>query len=224
VIQGLAKLSLGKDEARGIEGKGQVLTNRGVSSLVIDRLCDQAREQNVAVACFYFDFAARREQSPTSMLGALLKQILGGVEEIPREISRAYEDQKMVIGGRGPGLSDISKMLHTASSEKHTFICIDAMDECAPEHRVKILNSLDQILQKSPGTRIFMTGRTHIQAEIRKRLPGRVASIAINPRKSDVVGYLRTRLKEDTNPDAMDSSLEADILKKIPDDISEMYV
>ena len=224
MIQGLAKLSLGKDEARGIEGKGQVLTNRGVSSLVIDRLCDQAREQNVAVACFYFDFAARREQSPTSMLGALLKQILGGVEEIPREISRAYEDQKMVIGGRGPGLSDISKMLHTASSEKHTFICIDAMDECAPEHRVKILNSLDQILQKSPGTRIFMTGRTHIQAEIRKRLPGRVASIAINPRKSDVVGYLRTRLKEDTNPDAMDSSLEADILKKIPDDISEMYV
>jgi len=224
VIQGLAKLSLGKDEARGIEGKGQVLTNRGVSSLVIDRLCDQAREQNVAVACFYFDFAARREQSPTSMLGALLKQILGGVEEIPREISRAYEDQKMVIGGRGPGLSDISKMLHTASSEKHTFICIDAMDECAPEHRVKILNSLDQILQKSPGTRIFMTGRTHIQAEIRKRLPGRVASIAINPRKSDVMGYLRTRLKEDTNPDAMDSSLEADILKKIPDDISEMYV
>ena len=224
MIQGLAKLSLGKDEARGIEGKGQVLTNRGVSSLVIDRLCDQAREQNVAVACFYFDFAARREQSPTSMLGALLKQILGGVEEIPREISRAYEDQKMVIGGRGPGLSDISKMLHTASSEKHTFICIDAMDECAPEHRVKILNSLDQILQKSPGTRIFMTGRTHIQAEIRKRLPGRVASIAINPRKSDVMGYLRTRLKEDTNPDAMDSSLEADILKKIPDDISEMYV
>jgi len=224
VIQGLAKLSLGKDEARGIEGEGQVLKNRGVSSLVIDRLCDQAREQNVAVACFYFDFAARREQSPTSMLGALLKQILGGVEEIPREISRAYEDQKMVIGGRGPGLSDISKMLHTASSEKHTFICIDAMDECAPEHRVKILDSLDQILRKSPGTRVFITGRTHIQAEIRKRLPGRVAGIAINPRKSDVMEYLRTRLKEDTNPDAMGSSLEADILKKIPDDISEMYV
>jgi len=224
VIQGLAKLTLGEGEPRGIERKGRVLTSRDVSSLVIDRLCDQAREHNVAVACSYPDFSAGREQSSTNMLGALLKQILGGLREIPREISQSYENQKMVIGGRAPGLSDISKMLHTALSEKLTFICIDAMDECAPEHRVKILDSLDQIIQRSPGTRIFMTGRPHIQAEIKKRLAGRVVSIAITPRKNDVIGYLRTRLKEDTNPDAMDSSLEADILRKIPEDISEMYV
>ena len=201
-----------------------MLTSRDVSSLVIDRLCDKARGQNVAVACFYFDFAARREQSSTSMLGAMLKQVLGGLEEVPGEISQAYEDQKKVIGGRGPQLSGIVKMLRTTSSERLTFICIDAMDECAPKHRIKILDSLDQILQKSPGTRIFMTGRPHVQAEIGKRLSGRVASIAITPRKSDVIGYLRTRLREDTNPDAMDSSLEADILRKIPEDVSEMYV
>ena len=201
-----------------------MLTSCDVSSLVIDRLCDEARGKNVAVACFYFDFAARREQSSTRMLGALLKQIVGGLGEIPGGISQAYEDQKKVIGGRGPQLSDIAKLLQTTSSERLTFICIDAMDECAPEHRVKILDSLDQVLQKSPGTRIFMTGRQHVQAEIGKRLTGRVASVAITPRKSDVVGYLRTRLKEDTNPDAMDITLEADILRKIPEDISEMYV
>ena len=201
-----------------------MLTGCDVSSLVIDRLCDEARGKNVAVACFYFDFAARREQSSTRMLGALLKQVVGGLGEVPGGISQAYEDQKKVIGGRGPQLSDIAKLLQTTSSERLTFICIDAMDECAPEHLVKILDSLDQVLQKSPGTRIFMTGRQHVQAEIGKRLTGRVASVAITPRKSDVVGYLRTRLKEDTNPDAMDITLEADILRKIPEDISEMYV
>ena len=200
-----------------------MLTSHDVSSLVIDRLCDQARGQNVAVACFYFDFAARKEQSSTSMLGAILKQALGGQGEIPREISQAYEDQKKVIGGRGPQLSDIAKMLRTISSERLTFICIDAMDECAPEHRIKILDSLDQILQKSPGTRIFMTGRQHVQVEIQKRLSVRVTGIAITPRKGDVIGYLHTRLREDTNPDAMDSTLEADVLRKIPEDISEMY-
>jgi len=225
VILELAKPTLGKkDKARRVEKKGKVLTSSNDSSLVIDRLCDQARGQNVAVACFYFDFAAQKEQSSTRMLGALLKQAVGGLEEIPGGISQAYEDQKKVIGGRGPQLSDILKMLQTTSSERLTFMCIDAIDECAPEHRVKVLDSLDQILHKSPGTRIFMTGRPHIQAEIRKRLSGRVASIVITPRKSDIIGYLRTRLKEDTNSDAMDSSLEADILKKIPDDISEMYV
>ena len=199
-----------------------MLTGRDVSSLVIDRLCDQARGQNVAVACFYFDFAARKEQPSTNVLGALLKQVVGGLEEMPEEIVRAYEDQKKVIGGRGPQLSDIAKMLQTASSERLTFICIDAMDECAAVHRVKLLDSLHQVLQKSSGTRIFMTGRPHIQAEIGKRLSGRVATIVITPRRNDIIGYLRSRLKEDTNPDAMDSSLEADILRKIPEDISEM--
>jgi len=132
-----------------------VLTSRDVSSLVIDRLCDQARGKNISVTCFYFDFAARREQS-SSVLGALLKQVVGGLEEIPGEIARACEDHKKVIGGQGPQISDIAKMLQTTSSERLTFICIDAMDECAAEHRLKLFDSLDQILQKSPGTRIFV--------------------------------------------------------------------
>jgi len=123
-----------------------------------------------------------------------------------------------------PQLPDIIKMLQTTSSEKPTFICIDALDECAAEYRVKILDSLHQILQKSPGLRIFVTGRPHIQSKITKRLSGRVTTIAITPRRGYVIRYLRARLSEDTNPDAMNSGLEADILKKIPEDISEMYV
>ena len=205
-------------------GKGQVLTSRDVSSLVIDSLCDQAKGENVAVACFYFDFAAQKEQSPTSVLGALLKQVVGGLEVVPVEIAEAYEDQKKVIGGRAPGLSDIVNMLQTTSSEKRTFICIDALDECVPEYRVKLLNSLNKILQKSPDTRIFVTGRPHIQDEIGKRLSGRVTTIRITPKRDDIISYLHSRLNEDTTPDAMDSHLEADILKKIPEDISEMYV
>ena len=201
-----------------------MLTSRNVSSLVVDSLCDQARGKNVAVACFYFHFAAQKEQSSTSMLGSLLKQVVTGLGEIPGEIAKAYEDQKKVIGGRAPQLPDIIKMLQTTSSEKHTFICIDALDECAAEYRVKILDSLHQILQKSPGLRIFVTGRPHIQPEIANRLSGRVTTIEIAPRRGDVTRYLRARLSEDTAPDAMDSSLEADILKKIPEDISEVYV
>ena len=201
-----------------------MLIDRNVSSLVIDRLCDQAQGQNVAVACFYFDFAAQREQSSTSMLGALLKQVVSGMEEVPGEIIKAYESQKKVIGGRRPELSDILKMLQTISSESLTFICIDALDECTAEHRIKVLDSLHQIRQKSPGTRIFVTGRPHIQDEIGRRISGRLTTIRITPKRDDVIGYLRARLSEDTNPDALDSSLEADILKKIPNDISEMYL
>ena len=87
-----------------MEENGLVLTNCEVSSLVIDSLCDGAGGQNAAVACFYFDFAAQKEQSSTSMLGAVLKQVVGGLDEVPGEIARAYGDQRRVIGGRGPRL------------------------------------------------------------------------------------------------------------------------
>ena len=191
---------------------------------MIDSLCDQAGKQNTTVACFYFDFAVQKEQSPASTVGALLKQVVGGLEEIPGEISQAYREQKKALGGRGPRLSDVVKMLQTTSSKERTFICIDALDECVPEHRIKLLDSLGQILQKSPGTKIFVTGRPHIEPEIRRRLTGRVTCLPICTKRADIIRYLHSRLKDDTTPDAMDSCLEADILRKIPEDLSEMYV
>ena len=191
---------------------------------MIDSLCDQARGQSATVACLYFDFAAQQEQSSTSMLRSLLKQLVAGLKEIPGEMVEAYEDQKNSIGGRRPRLPNIVKMLQTTSSTKHTFICIDALDECVPGHRIKLLDSLNKILQESPATRIFVTGRPHIRPDITRRLAGRVTSLPISTKRDDIIRYLRSRLEEDTTPDAMDSSLEGEILKRIPEDVSEMYV
>ena len=42
--------------------------------------------------------------------------------------------------------------------------------------------------------------------------------------KDDGIGYLRVGLEEDETPEAMDESLEAEILEKIPEKMSEMYV
>ena len=199
-----------------------MLTSLDTSSLVVDRLSERARGQNVAITCFYFDFAARKEQTATSILGSLLKQIVSGMEKVPEEISRAFRDQKMAVGGCGPRLADIVKMLQAITSSQPTFICIDALDECVGVQRFKVLDSLNQILEKSPGTRIFMTGRPHIRSEIEKRLAGRAISLSVCPSKDDITTYLHARLGEDETPDAMDESLEADILEKIPKNMSEM--
>jgi len=199
-----------------------VLTSRDISSTVIDNLCNQVG-RNVAVTCFYFDFAGRSEQSPAGVLGSLLKQQAFGLEVIPEEISEAYNDRKNSIGGQGLQISDILRMLQITSSRKRAFICIDALDECAAEHRAELLNSLGQLLQQSPHTRIFVTGRPHILPEIGRCLGGRVTSLSISTKRDDIVTYLRSRLASDTAPDTMDSTLEAEIMNKIPRDIAEMY-
>ena len=91
--------------------KKEGLTRSDVSSLVIDSLWDQARGQNVAGACFYFDFAIQKEQPSTGMPGTLLKQAVSGLEEVPGGGWPAYEEQKKFIGGRGAHLADIVEVL-----------------------------------------------------------------------------------------------------------------
>jgi len=203
--------------------EAKVLLRSGdASSLVIDRLCDWARGQNAAVACFYFDFAAQKEQSPTNILSSLLRQVVGGLESIPAKIAQAFRDQEKVIGGRKLGLGEIMEMLQDISSSRPTFICIDALDECLAEYRRKLLDSLAQFLHKSPTTRIFVAGRLHIREEVEKHLAGRVVAVSVTPTKDDITQFLRARLGEDTIPDAMDKSLEEDIIKTIPETVSEM--
>lgn len=190
----------------------------------MDTLCDQLKGQNTAVACFYFDFTAQKEQTPTSILGALLKQVVGGLNEIPEKIVQAFRDQRNVVGSRGPGLSEIREMLKGVSTAQRTFLCIDALDECVSECRLKVLDSLKYILQRSPTTRIFLTGRPHTRRTVEKHLSGKITIVPIIPTESDIIRFLRLRLSEDTTPEAMDSSLEADILKSIPETVSEVYV
>ena len=199
-----------------------LLISCDASSLVIDTLGDWAREQNAAVACFYFDFAAQKEQSPTSALSSLLRQVVYGLEEVPGKITKAFQDQKKVIGGRKLGLGETIEMLQDISSSRPTFLCIDALDECMAEYRVEVLDALKQILHKSPSIRIFLAGRLQIRDEVEKHLSGRAVTVSIIPTKDDMVRFLRAKLKKDATPDAMDKSLEADIIKNIPEAVSPM--
>jgi len=48
--------------------------------------------------------------------------------------------------------------------------------------------------------------------------------VSVGPSRDDIIEYLRVRLDEDETPDAMDESLAADIMEKIPENMSEMYV
>jgi len=201
-----------------------LLTGYDHSSLVIDKLCDEAVENDTAVTCFYFDFAARNEQSPINMLGSLLRQLVSGLEGIPEAVVQSYRNQKKVIGGRRLQVSGILKIFQTITVTKRTFICVDALDECAPEHRMEVLESLGHILRGSPSTRIFMTGRRHVRSEVERGLGRVVAFLPIQPMEDGVARYLREKLRKDTAPEIMNSTLEANIIKSIAEISHETYV
>ena len=169
----------------------------------------------------YCDFLSQQEQSTINMLGAILKQ-LSSRGDIPEHIREAFQRAKKEFGGRGLRLPDMLEILKkTITSLQRILVCIDALDELSPKHRRDLLESLQEIAQGSPNVRIFLTGRPYINDEIVECF-SKTVKIPIIPTQGDIKSYLEMRLKGDTTPEAMGDQLRADIMRVIPEKISEM--
>jgi len=205
--------------------KSARINSNNHSSLVVDRLCDQIEAGNTAVACVYCDFYASGEQSATELLGALLKQVVSALEPIPDEVKKVFENSKGSVGGRRLLLPEIIAMLVESLAQLlRVFICIDALDEFPAKNRPELLESLQQIVRKCPNTRLFLTGRLHIRDEVQRYFPTDADMLPISPNGHDIGLYLKMRLNRDSELDALDKELEADILRIIPEVTSGTYV
>ena len=190
---------------------------------MIDSLCDQVGEENIAVAAFYCDFVSQQEQTTDNIVGAILKQLVGrgGIAEDLRE---AFQKAKKEVGGRGPRLADLMGMLKTAiASLPRVFICIDALDECLPKCLPELFESLRDIVRESPSVRIFLTGRPHVGEDVRRYFASAVV-IPISPNRDDIQNYVAMRLDRDAEPEAMSNDLRVDIARVIKENISDMCV
>ena len=188
--------------------------------MVIDNLFNQALGKDVAVVGLYCDFHTREEQSTTNMLGLMLKQLAsrGGIPEYTR---KAFDKAKKELGGRSLQLPGMVDMLKEAIKPlSRLFICIDALDECTPKHRRELIQSLRNILRVLPGTRVFLTGRPHIDDEIGTCF-SKTIRIPLSPTRGDIMSYLEMRLDNDTDPKAMNDQLRSEIMKTILQKISE---
>ena len=185
---------------------------------MIDSLCDHAEEKDMAVAWLYCDFLAHQELSATAMLGAILRQLVS-IGEMPENIRKRFRKR---FSGRGLRLPDMVGMLKTAISLlPQVYICIDALDESTPESRQELLGSLQNIVRELPSTRVLFTGRSHVVEEVKKYFAEAII-VPVSPTEDDIRIYLDARLDRDTEPHAMDNNLRRDIMRIIPETISEV--
>jgi len=195
---------------------GTSLTSREISSLVIDKLCDQAREEDLAPTWLYCDYNSQQEQTVTNIMGAILKRLVGS--KIPKDIREAFRE------GRRPLLPDLVRMLKiTIASLPQVYICIDALDEFLPKNLAELLESLRDIIRESPRTRIFLTGRPYVWENIQRYFTKAVA-IPISPNQDDIGNYVVAMLDRDDVVEAMDDSLREEIVRIFLDKMSNMCV
>ena len=190
---------------------------------MIERLRDEAGEEDIAVVGFYCDFRNQDEQTAAHIFGAVLKQMVSR-GEILEHVRTEFENAKQDLGGRGLRLPDLVQMVKWAvDTLPQVFICIDALDECLPKYLLELLGLLGDILQESPRTRIFVTGRPYIEVEIVRHFAATIITLVpISPSAHEIRRYLEKKLEMDTMCDAMSDDLWVDMLRIIPERISEM--
>ena len=199
-----------------------MLTSNKISSLVIDTLRKQTGEQNIAVIFLYCDYQAQKDQSAVHMIGSLVRQAASREPTVPNEIKSAFDKSKRE-GGDGLQLPDMVKLFaKVAGYMEVVYLCVDAVDEVLPHHRLEFLRALRQILQDAPNVRLYITGRPHIRAELDSHLTGKAYVIHIIADQADITGYLSRKMDDDQDRGLMTEELKNDVIRIMLEKASEM--
>jgi len=77
--------------------------------------------------------------------------------------------------------------------------------------------------RECPGTRIFLTGRPHIRENIQRYFL-KAFEMPITTKRGDIRKYPQKRLGRDDEPEAIDNDLRDDIMRIIPETLSDTCV
>ena len=164
---------------------------------MIDRLCDETSEEDIAVSGSHRDSGNQEELTAANIMGAILKQLAAG-EEMLERMKTVFQKTKKELGGRGLLLPDMVQMMKRAvATLPQFFICVDALDECLPKHQRELLRSLKDILQEPPRMWIFVAGRPHVEVEILRYFAA-ATIVPISHSTQEIERYLEKKLEMDT--------------------------
>jgi len=201
-----------------------MLTKNKISSLVIDTLRKQTRGRNIAVIFLYCDYQTQKDQSAVNMIGSLVRQVSLRTQRIPSEIKSAFDESKQE-GGDGLQLPDMVKLfVQVIGSIEVVYLCVDAVDEVLPQHRLEFLRALRKIIQDAPNVRLFLTGRPYVRAELDKHVTKGAFTIHIVADQGDITRYLNQKMDDDDDqdPGLMTDDLKDNIMRTMLEKASEM--
>ena len=209
-----------------MQGVTNIHQNSLCSSVVIDDLYSRFHtDPNIGIACLYADYKDQNNQTLVHILGCFLHQFLTAVQNpIPDEVIEKLDDIRK-RGGKA-GSEDMLALLKIRLQQfKLGFICIDAVDELDPHVQRQVLDTLKELGTTTNNTRLFLTGRSHMDSEVQKRLQAmQQYKIVIRASPQDIQDFLRQQIRDDLDPDIMDEALEEDIINSIINQSQGMYV
>ncbi|KAB8271024.1 hypothetical protein BDV30DRAFT_228526 [Aspergillus minisclerotigenes] len=190
----------------GNPGAGKTI----ISSVVIDSIRGRiTTDSTIGLAYLYGDYRDHKVQTTENIIGAIVKQLLVFLSEIPQALLELYQREAK----QEAPLSKVSAQtfLDVACEQfSKVYICIDALDE------LKDQRTLLECLQGRCSMQLFITGRPHIRQTVQKYLKQR-QEIPIEAHEGDIRRFINREIggPNDIEPDAMDERLRLDIQSKV---------
>jgi hypothetical protein len=152
----------------GIPGAGKTM----MAATTVDHLLRTLQSDTIGVAYIYCNYKAKADQNTTSLLAAILKQLVQARPSIAEPVTRLYNDPNRT--STRPSLEEILSALQSVlTNYSRVYIVVDALDECQEKDgtRSQLLPKLRD-LQRKADMRLMVTSRfiPHIENEFRLAL------------------------------------------------------
>jgi hypothetical protein len=172
----------------GIPGAGKSV----MASIVVDHLFQQYRNRSdTGVAHVYFNFQRISEQEIESLLRSLLYQLLRKQTQVPESVRAMHK--KYQNGPTRPSPAELSgELLALVAGYSHTFIILDALDECQ-KFACKVF--LEEMFRPAFKSHINLFATSREDPEIEKQFKGSIM-LPIRASKGDVERYLTAHLNQ----------------------------
>jgi Cdc6-like AAA superfamily ATPase len=202
----------------GIPGAGKTM----IAAIVIDHLTTEIRNSTTGVAWVYCSYRSRGEQTPSTLLGSILKQLVQfetpSVVELVTKLKQHHVDR-----GTKPTADDLRQVLLSVLAEfSTTYIVVDALDEFSIDSgsRSQFLGHL-RALQQSTDLRLMIISRhiPDIVEEFRQD-----PNVEIRAHDEDIRSFITGQLFRLPRCIQRDTELQGMVQEKIASAIDGMYV
>ncbi|PYH90696.1 purine and uridine phosphorylase [Aspergillus ellipticus CBS 707.79] len=174
----------------GIPGAGETI----LASIVINYLQKTfATKAHVGIAYIFCDYREKSNQNVTSILAAILKQLVQSIETVPENLNTLYAALQATKSS--PQRDEVIEVLElVVSSFSRVYLVIDALDECSESDGTRnavishILN-----LQETCNMNLFATSR--FIPDITARLE-KFSTVEVRASDGDVARYAKGRIHE----------------------------
>ena len=188
-------------------------------SLVIDHIYDKRPPYAQGLAYFYFEFIDQDSQTPTNLVGSLLRQIASQTASFSQPLLHFYQRFKE-DEAHGSTAELLLILKEVCTRFEKCFVIIDALDECNKTYRKEFLHIVNDL--NTETIQLFVTSRPHSH-DIKQHFKN-IEHIEVAASEADIRSYCVQMIEDnDATLELMDEELKVEVTNSISKNAQGMY-